>query len=123
VTIAKFAAKLKILINNLPMSASTCLSRTDEVRFRNFHQAKIESTMGYGDQVSDADTLLPPEHHEIPNSQQPLLERGPIDAEMRYFIVMKTFHLGISRLSFRLFQTSARMKTRRCPRMSLIPVF
>jgi hypothetical protein len=37
-------------------------------------------------------------HHEIPNSQQPQLERGSIDAEMRYFIVIKTFYLGISRL-------------------------
>jgi hypothetical protein len=64
VTIAKFAAKLKILINNLPISASTCLSRTEEVRFRNFHQAKIESTMGYGDQALDDGKLLPPRDPE-----------------------------------------------------------
>lgn len=96
VTVAKFAAKLKILVNDLPMFAATCLTRTEEVQFRTFHQAKVDSRMEYGNSTLDNDGLVPPE--KIPNSQQPQLERGSVDAEMRYFILMKTFHLGISRL-------------------------
>jgi hypothetical protein len=100
VTIAKFAAKLKILVNDLPIFASTCLTRTEEVRFRTSHQAKVESRIGieYGDSILDDHGPVPLEHYRIPNSQQPQLERGSIDAEIRYFIVIKTFHLGISRL-------------------------
>ncbi|CZR59475.1 uncharacterized protein PAC_09367 [Phialocephala subalpina] len=97
VTIAKFAAKLKVLINDLPMSASTCLAKTEEVRFRTKHQEEIQHKIRYNPILDDT-VPRTSERNEPQKSQSTQLERGWIDAEMRYFIVMKTFHLGISRL-------------------------
>jgi hypothetical protein len=89
-TVAKFSAKLKILLKNLPKSASTSLRRTEEVRFKKNYKKEIQEEIGYDDQMPEVDSKELKER----SRWQP----GRLDAEMRYFIVMKTFNLGISRL-------------------------
>lgn len=95
VTLAKFAAKLKVLLGNLPKFVSLCLAKTEAAHFRKSQQYEQEYQ-------SSSDLDMSDYEHEIGiNSKKERKFRVPsrrIDAEMRYFIVMKTFHLGISRL-------------------------
>jgi hypothetical protein len=99
VTIAKFAAKLKTLVSDLPASASLSLARTEEVRLRTKQESEMRS-IGKYDSVPE-DGLdgnvagMGQSPQRMANTQ---FKTGRMDAEMRYFILMKTFHLGISRL-------------------------
>jgi hypothetical protein len=101
IAIAKFAAKLKVLNNNLQASAITSLAKTEEVRFRTKHKSQTQATSKYNsifdndERYMDVNTKMNQNQHRAVDIQ---FESGRIDAEMRYFIVMKTFHLGISRL-------------------------
>lgn len=101
-TIAKFSAKLKVLLNDLPRAASICLKRTEEVRFRATHNSRVRRRIGYEGEEEDLDLFEPnddvirkeKEKQEKKDEWQP----GRVDAEMRYFIVTKAFNLEISRL-------------------------
>ena len=98
VTIAKFTAKLKTLVNDLPMSASLCLAKIEEVRFRTRYQTDIEQKMKYDSNRENEPAINIPLGKTNTKANGRQWQPGRIDAEMRYFIVMKTFHLGISRL-------------------------
>lgn len=100
-TIAKFAAKLKFLLLDLPRSASICLNRTEEVRFRATHNARVQKRIGYEGERDDQDYYEPDktaDRKERDGKDMSHSQPGRVDAEMRYFIVTKTFNLGISRL-------------------------
>lgn len=99
VTIAKFAAKLKILLNDLPHSASVCLKKTEEVKFRTTHNARARM-IGYEREREDAyepdaDAMRVEEDQK---NGKKYWQPGRVDAEMRYFIVTKTFNSGIAQL-------------------------
>jgi hypothetical protein len=102
-TMAKFAAKLKVLLKDLPRSASICLSRTEEVRFRTTHNARVQKRIGYEGELNDQEDYEPDadvnrKEKEKKDHEKKLWQPARVDAEMRYFIVTKTFNLGISRL-------------------------
>ncbi|KAJ4299339.1 hypothetical protein N0V90_004584 [Kalmusia sp. IMI 367209] len=96
-TVAKFAAKLKVLLNDLPRAASVCLKRTEEVRFRTTHQARVQKRIGYEGE-RDGQETYEPDNVNVQKDKKDHWQPGRIDAEMRYFIVAKSFNLGISRL-------------------------
>ncbi|KAJ4349472.1 uncharacterized protein N0V89_008087 [Didymosphaeria variabile] len=102
VTIAKFAAKLKLLLSDLPHSASICLKRTEEVRFRATHNARVQRRIGYEGEREDQDIYEPDvdamRKEKDKKDKKEIWQPARVDAEMRYFIVTKTFNLGISRL-------------------------
>jgi hypothetical protein len=98
ITLAKFAAKLKVLVNDLPKYVSFCLAKTEAARFRK--SQKYGQTRRGPDRYYSSD-----DEHASKNEFRLRRRKKPSDpissrigAEMRYFIVMKTFHLGISRL-------------------------
>ena len=102
-TIAKVAAKLKVVLNDLPRAASICLKRTEEVRFRATHNARVRRMIGYDGVQGNREDFYEPDDDaaQIENDQQSKRyssKPGRGDAEMRYFIVTKTFSSGISSL-------------------------
>ncbi|KAH8900763.1 hypothetical protein GQ53DRAFT_632176, partial [Thozetella sp. PMI_491] len=97
VTVAKFAAKLKLLLNDLPKSVSHCIAGMAAMEFRNKHRASHLRDRDYdcGTAPTSGGSYRRQNQRSQPDSDTVMLR---IDAEMRYFIVMKTFHIGISRL-------------------------
>ncbi|KAH9884177.1 hypothetical protein F4778DRAFT_774767 [Xylariomycetidae sp. FL2044] len=90
VTLAKISAKLKVAILDLPKAASTTLRATEGVRYR----LKEETNLYWSFNLETES----PHDRLVKGSEKPSLEGTWRDAEWRYFVVMQSFHHGISRL-------------------------
>ncbi|KAH0556907.1 hypothetical protein GP486_005307 [Trichoglossum hirsutum] len=91
ITVAKFAAKLKVLVFDLAGAATTSLEGTSDVRRRMSHEHSFYKMFEeIGSNPTDLETSL--------GKQQKALQRDLVETGMRYFFIMDAFHQGVTLL-------------------------